>query len=270
MAAAVAAESQKERPMETKPKSRFAKLMMATLAGTIALGGVAAMMAQAESGRKEAAAVQALSGAKITFADAIRAAEAAGQGIVTGAEIEVKKGGTSFDVTTRNGTTEIDHCIDPMTGAILSGTPDAEKPGSDGDKDADEANELAAIQGATMSLLQAISGAEAQGGKVLSAEYGHEDGALGIELKVADASGKVTEVMVNAATGKVMAADRDSSNDESNEGDEGGEEQEGRARNATTRRAPDFGARCCFDGRDAAGDTLRVRPLPDPAAAATR
>ncbi|MFN3844270.1 MAG: PepSY domain-containing protein [Paracoccaceae bacterium] len=142
--------------METKPKSRFAKLMMATLAGTIALGGVAATMARAESGQKDAAAVQAPSGAKITLADAIRVAEAAGQGIVTSAE--------------------------------------------------------------------------AQGTKVLSAEYGHEDGKLGIELKVADAAGKVTEVMVDGATGTVMAADQDSSNDESgegNDGDEVGEEQEG-------------------------------------------
>lgn len=213
--------------METKPKSRFAKLMMATLAGTIALGGVAATMARAESGQKDAAAVQALVGAKITLADAIRAAEAAGQGIVTGAEFEVKKDGAYFDVTTQNGTTEIDHRIDPMTGAILTSTPDAEEPGSDGDKDADEANELAAIQGAKMSLLQAISGAEAQGAKVLSAEYGHEDGTLGIELKLADASGKVTEVMVDPATGTVMPADQDSSDDASNEGDEGSEDQEG-------------------------------------------
>ncbi len=35
--------------METKPKSRFNRLMMATLAGSIALGGVAATVARAES-----------------------------------------------------------------------------------------------------------------------------------------------------------------------------------------------------------------------------
>jgi uncharacterized membrane protein YkoI len=198
--------------------------MMATLAGTIALGSVAATMAQADSGRKEASAVQALAGAKITLADAIRTAEAAGQGIVTGAEFEVRKDGIYFDVTTQNGTAEIDHRIDPMTGAILASTPDAEKPGSDGDKRSEEANELAAIQGAKVTLLQAIAGVEAQGGAVLSAEYEHEDGTLGIELKVADAAGKVTEVMLDAKTGTIMPADHDS---EGHEDGENGEEQEG-------------------------------------------
>lgn len=208
----------KEKTLETKPKSRFARLMLATLAGSIALGGVAATVARAETRVQEAAAVQALAGARLTLADAIRAAEAAGPGIVTGAEFEVKKDGAYFDVTTQNGTTETRHRIDAMTGAILASTPDNEKPGSDGDSDAAEAAELAAIQGAQTGLLQAIAGAEAQGGKVLSAEFGHEDGALGIELKVADASGKLAEVMVDAATGKVMVGDQDHNGDEEQEG----------------------------------------------------
>lgn len=210
--------------MQMKPKSPFSRIVAATLAGSLALGGAVSTMARAETGGKEAAAVQALAGAKLTLADAIRAAEAANQGIVTGAEFEVKKDGAYFDVTTQNGTTEIDHRIDPMTGAILASTPDSEKPGSDGDNDASEADELAAIQGAKTGLLQAISGAEAQGGKVLSAEYAQENGALGIELKVADASGKVAEVMVDAATGKVMVGDQDQNGDEDGES---GEQQEG-------------------------------------------
>ncbi|MFN3992867.1 MAG: PepSY domain-containing protein [Tabrizicola flagellatus] len=210
--------------MQMKPKSPFSRIVAATLAGSLALGGAVSTMARAETGGKEAAAVQALAGAKLTLADAIRAAEAANQGIVTGAEFEVKKDGAYFDVTTQNGTTEIDHRIDPMTGAILASTPDSEKPGSDGDNDASEADELAAIQGAKTGLLQAISGAEAQGGKVLSAEYAQEDSALGIELKVADASGKLAEVMVDAATGKVMVGDQDQNGDEDGES---GEQQEG-------------------------------------------
>lgn len=209
---------------DPKSKSRTSKMMLATLVGTLALGGVAATMAHAESSRKQAAAVKALAAAKLMLADAIRAAEATGQGIVTGAELEVKKDGTYFDVTTQNGTTEIDHRIDPMSGKILASTPDNEKAGSDGDNDADEANELAAIQGAKVSLLQAIAEAEGQGGKVLSAEYGHEDGALGIELKVVDASGKVTEQMVDAATGKVMPGDHDSVGGQD---DDNGEDREG-------------------------------------------
>jgi uncharacterized membrane protein YkoI len=210
--------------MQTKPKSRISRLMMATLAGSLALGGAVGTMARAESGAKEAAMVQALSASKLSLADAIRAAEATGQGIVTGAEFEVKKGGTWFDVTTQNGATEIDHRIDPMTGAVLASSPDTGNAGSDGDSDSDETDESAAIRGAKVTLLQAISGAEVQGGKVLSAEYGHEDGALGIEMKVADAAGKVQEIMLDAATGKAMAVAADHEGDE---GGESGEEQEG-------------------------------------------
>jgi uncharacterized membrane protein YkoI len=203
--------------MQTKPKSRISRLMMATLAGSLALGGAVGTMARAESGAKEAAMVQALSASKLSLADAIRAAEATGQGIVTGAEFEVKKGGTWFDVTTQNGATEIDHRIDPMSGTVLASSPDTGNAGSDGDSDSDETDESAAIRGAKVTLLQAISGAEVQGGKVLSAEYGHEDGALAIDLTVVDAAGKVGETLVDAATGKVTMGDAD--------GDEGAEDE---------------------------------------------
>lgn len=208
--------------MQTKPKSRFSRLVMATLAGTALIGGMGATLASAESGKDDAAALQALSTAKVTLADAIRMAESAGQGMVTGAEFMVSKDGTYFDVTTQNGTTEIDHRIDPMTGKILASTPNAdEKPG---DTDANEAQDLAAIQGAKLPLLQVISAAEAQGAKVLSAEYASKDGALGIEMKAADASGVVSELMVDAATGAVVPHDNESGEAE---GDESGEQSEG-------------------------------------------
>lgn len=210
--------------METKPKSRLARLMLATLAGTLALGGAAATVARAETGGNDAAAVQALGAAKLTLADAIRTAEAAGQGMVTGAEFEIKDGKPVFDVTTQNGAAEIDHLIDPATGAILASTPDVED--ADGDSGTDEASELTALQGAKVSLLQAITAADGQGGKALSAKYGQEDGMLAIEVEMADASGKTVDLKVDAMTGKVMAADSDEG-DEHGEGGEGSEEQEG-------------------------------------------
>lgn len=210
--------------METKPKSRLARLMLATLAGTLALGGAAATVARAETGGKDAATVQALGAAKLTLADAIRTAETAGQGMVTGAEFEIKDGKPVFDVTTQNGAAETDHLIDPATGAILASTPDVE--GADGDSGTDEASEVTALQGAKVSLLQAITAAEGQGGKALSAEYGQEDGMLAIEVEMADASGKTVDLKVDAMTGKVMAADSDAG-DEDGEGGEGSEEQEG-------------------------------------------
>lgn len=208
--------------MQTKPKSRFSRLVMATLAGTALIGGMGATLASAESGKDDAAALQALSTAKVTLADAIRMAESAGQGMVTGAEFMVSKDGTYFDVTTQNGTTEIDHRIDPMTGKILASTPNAEE--KTGDTEANEAQDLAAIQGAKLPLLQVISAAEAQGAKVLSAEYASKDGALGIEMKAADATGVVSELMVDAATGAVVPGDNESGEAE---GDESGEQSEG-------------------------------------------
>ena len=78
--------------METKPKSRFAKLMLATLAGSLALGGAATTIARAETSSDDAATIQALGSAKLSLADAIRAAEAAGQGMVVGAEFSIKDG----------------------------------------------------------------------------------------------------------------------------------------------------------------------------------
>lgn len=213
--------------METKPKSRFAKLMLATLAGTLAQGGTVATMARADSHSDEAATFQALGAAKLTLDDAIRAAEAAGQGMVTGAEFKTKDGKPVFDVTTRNGTAETDHLINPATGAMLASTPDVED--ADGDSDTDEASELTALQGAKVTLLQAITAAEGQGGKVLSAEFAQEDGALAIEVEMADASGKTVDLKVDAMTGKVMTADSDDDDEDGEHGEsgEGSEEQEG-------------------------------------------
>lgn len=215
--------------MQTKPKSRAARLMLATLAGSLALGGTLATIARAETGSGDAATVQALGSATISLADAIRTAEAAGQGMVVGAEFEIKDGKPVFDVTTRNGTTEVDHLIDPATGAILASTPDAEE--ADGDDDAEEASEVTGLQGAQVSLMQAIATAEAQGGKALSAEYGQEDGRLAVELELVDASGRTVEITIDAMTGTVAAADADSGDEdgdgEGHEDGESGEEQEG-------------------------------------------
>ena len=213
--------------METKPKSRFAKLMLATLAGTLTLGGAAATVTRAETSSNDAATVQALDATKLTLADAIRTAETAGQGMVTGAEFEIKDGKPLFDVTTQNGAAEIDHLIDPATGAMLASTPDVED--ADGDSDTGEASELTALQGAKVSLLQAITAAEGQGGKALSAEYAQEDGAVAIEVEMADASGNTFDLKVDAMTGQVMAADSDDDDHDHDESGEGSEEQEGQS-----------------------------------------
>ncbi len=210
--------------METRPKSRFARLMLATLAGSLALGGTITTVARAETSSNDAAAVQAFGAAKLTLADAIRTAETAGQGMVTGAEFTIKDGKPVFDVTTRNGPAKTDHLIDPATGAILASTPGVED--ANGDSGAEGTSELAMLQTAKVSLLQAITTAEGQGGKALSAEFGQEDGALAIQVEIADASGKTVDFRVDATTGQVIAASSDAG-DEDGENGEGSEEQEG-------------------------------------------
>lgn len=83
------------RPMNTRPKSRFARLMLATLVGTLALGGMAATVARADSHFDKTATNQAFGAPKLTLDDAIRTAQAAGPGMVTGeaSELTALEGG---------------------------------------------------------------------------------------------------------------------------------------------------------------------------------
>ena len=89
--------------------------------------------------------------------------------------------------------------------------------------------ERVATPPAAINLLILVKGtffilAEAQGDKVLGAEFEHEDDTLAIELKVADAAGVVTERMVAADTGAVIPGDQD---DGESEGGKLGEESNG-------------------------------------------
>ena len=229
--------------MQTKPRSRLARLMLATLAGSIALGGAAATVARAETGGTDAATLQALGAAKLTLADAIRTAEAAGQGMASGAAFRIKDGKSVFEVTTQTGTAETQQLIDPATGAILASTPKVEdgegegegegQGGGQGDQGAQsgEASEFAAMQGAKVNLLKAITSAEGQGGKALAAEYRMEGGTPAIEVELADASGKAVELRIDPATGTATPAGGEKGQENGDEGgDEGhgdGEENEG-------------------------------------------
>lgn len=84
--------------------------------------------------------------------------------------------------------------------------------------------DLAAIGKAQMTLIQAIARIEAQGRKVVSAAYDHEDGVLVIELKAAENAGRMSETLINVATGSVMPGDHDGAGDDDGES---GEELEG-------------------------------------------
>jgi hypothetical protein len=190
--------------MKMKPISPTPLVLLALLAaGTLTVG-----IARSEPAPEDAAAVQALSQVKITLADAIRAVEAAGKGVVVGAELDVSKDGIWYDITTQTGKDETDHRVDPMTGVIGAGTPDHDTD-ADGDSDGDETTEVTAIQSSPMTLLQALAVSDGQGARALGVEYGMDEGKLGIELVFADASGEVQELMIDTATGVATPAEND-------------------------------------------------------------
>ncbi|WP_102107429.1 PepSY domain-containing protein [Oceaniglobus roseus] len=84
--------------------------------------------------------------------------------------------------------------------------------------------EMQSFMSADMSIGDAVSKAEAQGGKAVSAEWTLEqDGSAGYEVEIADASGGTKTLFVNASDGSVMAAPESNDDHEGSDGD--GEEQ---------------------------------------------
>ena len=103
--------------------------------------------------------------------------------------------------------------------AQSSGTPAAPAEQSD-------AMELAALQGAKVSLADAIAIAEKEGGgKAVDAGFEDENGSYAYEVEVLGANGEQT-VLVDANSGKVTkVAQNADDNQDQDEGDEGAEDE---------------------------------------------
>ncbi len=89
-----------------------------------------------------------------------------------------------------------------------------------------DATELAALEGAKVSLTDAIAIAEKEGGgKAVDAGFEGENGSYAYEVEVLGANGEQT-VLVDAQSGKVTkVAQNADDNDDQDEGDEGAERE---------------------------------------------
>lgn len=204
--------------MTSTIKSRLRQAVLPAVAGVLALGAAGAALADNHGG--DAATVTAFAGSDASIAEAIRAAEAAGQGQVVGVEFALVDGKPAWEATTQTGQAETDHVIDLASGAILSSAPDAEGP----EAGEDEAREEAQLAAAKVSLGDAVAIIEAQGGRVMAAEYGTEDGTLIVEVESLGADGTVTEMLVDAQSGQAMPGDDGADDGESaDDGDGDGE-----------------------------------------------
>lgn len=169
--------------------SKTAKIALVAGVAAAGLGTAGAVvMDRREDRAKEARHAEAMAAARLSLAQAIRAAQAAAPGAeVAEAKFKAGKGGPRYEVELVRGQEEVKLSIDPATGAV---TGQRVKPLGAGEEDEEDA---AAVRGVRPSLLEAVAAAEAKGGRVLEAEVEMEAGRPVIALKVADKAGQVTE-----------------------------------------------------------------------------
>lgn len=173
--------------MRTLSKTARIALVAGLAAAGLGTAGAVVMDRRADRA-KEARHVEAMANARLSLAQAIRAAEAAEPGAdVAEAKFKAKKGAPRYEVELVRGQEEVKLSIDPATGAV---TGQRVKPLGAGEEDDEDA---AAVRGVRPGLLEAVAAAEAKGGRVLAAEVEMEGGWPVIALKVADTAGRVTE-----------------------------------------------------------------------------
>jgi uncharacterized membrane protein YkoI len=169
--------------------------MLAALAMVFAVGA-----AQSENAKREA---NALSNAKVSLTEAIRAAEQQGGGHAISAEYERKSGPAGeyeIKVLSNDGKKLTKYELDANTGQV---------------KEADNEPfekvftriKPQSIQNAPTSLTRAIATAEQRaGGKATEAEVDRDGDQVKYTVKVARADGKTEKVKINGADGKVASA----------------------------------------------------------------
>ncbi len=145
--------------------------------------------------------------AKVTAADAIRAALAKTPGTAVSAELDEEDGALVWGVDILKGDTWHDVEVDPGTGKVLGSWIDQDDDGDagdDGDDAADAARVNAALKGASTSAEDAARAGAAKG-KVTSVDLDDDGkaGAWGVETT--GAKGAESEWHVDLKTGKVTA-----------------------------------------------------------------
>ncbi|AZM55579.1 peptidase propeptide and YpeB domain protein [Streptomyces sp. WAC 01529] len=169
--------------------------------------------------------------AKVTAADAIKAALAKTPGTAVSAELDEEDGGLVWGVDILKGSTWHEVEVDPGTGKVLGTWVDKNDEGEAGDDAADTARVNSALKGASTSAEDAARAGAAKG-KVTSVDLDDDGkaGAWGVETT--GAKGAESEWNVDLKTGKVTADrhddrdhdgqddhdDRDDQDDQDNDG----------------------------------------------------
>lgn len=184
---------------------RKRNILMTTLAGTLALGGLGGAYAASNGDKvdgEEAAEIAAVMSASNSLGDAVRLAEAETNGKAFEAGMEDKDGNAVYEIRTVAGDVVRELSIDPATGKVL----ESDEEGMFSKLMRDD-EELAGFAAATTSLGDAITAAEqATGGKAIEAEMDDDAANSAYEVEVAAADGSVVKVTVDGASGKVLAS----------------------------------------------------------------
>ncbi|MEV0254355.1 PepSY domain-containing protein [Streptomyces sp. NPDC050732] len=158
--------------------------------------------------------------AKVTAADAIKAALADTKGTAVSAELDDEDGGLVWDVDLLNGKTWHSVEVDAGTGKVLGSWTEKD---DDGDDAADAARVNSALKGATVGAADAAK-AGADKGTVTSVDLDDDGTATAWNVETTGAKGAESEYDVDLKTGKVTAdhsddhADHDDQDDNDTDG----------------------------------------------------
>ncbi|QQC91447.1 PepSY domain-containing protein [Streptomyces alfalfae] len=160
--------------------------------------------------------------AKVTAADAIKAALADTSGTAVSAELDDEDGGLVWDVDVLKGGAWHNVEVDPGTGKVLGSWVDKD---DDGDDAAEAARVNSALKGASTSAADAARAA-ADKGTVTSVDL-DDDGKAGVwDVETTGAKGAEADWHVGLTNGKVTA-DRSDSHDDRDGQDHDGSDDDG-------------------------------------------
>ncbi|QES43889.1 peptidase propeptide and YpeB domain protein [Streptomyces venezuelae] len=162
--------------------------------------------------------------AKVTAADAIKAALADTSGTAVSAELDDEDGGLVWDVDILKGKTWHSVEVDPGTGKVLGSWVDKDDDKDDAAEDAADAARInSALKGASVSAADAAK-AGADKGTVTSVDLDDDGTATAWNVETTDAKGAESEYDVDLKTGKVTADRTDTHDDD--HGDHDGQDDD--------------------------------------------
>ncbi|MEV5977121.1 PepSY domain-containing protein [Streptomyces sp. NPDC052114] len=161
--------------------------------------------------------------AKVTAADAIKAALAKTGGTAVSAELDEEDGGLVWGVDVLKGSTWHDVEVDPGTGKVLGTWVDKD---DDADDAADTARLNTALKGASTSAEDAARAAAAKG-EVTSVDLDDDGTATAWEVETTSAKGAESDWHVDLKTGKVTADRTGDHDDHDGRDDHDGQDDDG-------------------------------------------